>query len=119
MAPCIVRLGAGLRPARQSGGRAAGNVPEQPARHGYRTRTPQVATGTGDGLGRPVSVFQSLAPGSAAAALFQRSVKLDLSGITTIRIPLVSALPPVAIFISEDAAAPNVQWTWPQPRSVR
>jgi hypothetical protein len=75
-------------------------------------RTPQVATGTGDfPTYDPVSVFSSLAPGSAAAQLFARSVKLDLAGISTIRIPLVSSMPPTTIFVGQDAPAPAVQFS--------
>jgi hypothetical protein len=57
-------------------------------------------------------LFQSLAPSSAAMQLFERGLKLDLAGITTIRIPNFANLPPAPIFIGEGRPAPNVHWTF-------
>ena len=55
-----------------------------------------------------VETFRSLAPGSAAFKLFDRSMKLDLNGISTITIPNAAAtLQPV--FVGEGAPAPAVQ----------
>src|SRR5690242_13909698 len=45
-----------------------------------------------------VGVFRSLAPGSAALALFERGAKLDLTGINSIRIPNVASWPPQPVF---------------------
>ena len=59
-----------------------------------------------------VEAFRSLAPGSAALALFEMGLMLDLRGITTIRIPHVVGLPLQPIFISEGAPAPAVQWSF-------
>jgi hypothetical protein len=59
-----------------------------------------------------VESFRSLAPGSAALALFQIGTVLDLRGATTIRIPHVAGLPLSPIFIAEGAPAPVVQWSF-------
>jgi hypothetical protein len=59
----------------------------------------------------PVVAFRSLAPGSAALALFERGLALDLTGISTIRIPAVAGLPVQPIFVAEDMAAATLQWT--------
>lgn len=56
--------------------------------------------------------FQSLAPSSAALALFVRGLQLDLAGITTVRIPNIASLPPAPIFVGEGKPAPNVHWTF-------
>jgi hypothetical protein len=58
-----------------------------------------------------VAGFRSLAPGSAALALFQRGLALDLAGVTTIRIPNIASLPVKPIFVAEGARAPDVQFT--------
>lgn len=57
----------------------------------------------------PIVAFRSLAPSSAAMALFQLGMVLDLTGTTTIRIPCVTGLPVQPLFIGEGAPAPNVQ----------
>jgi hypothetical protein len=56
-----------------------------------------------------IGPFRSLAPGSAALKLFDESNKLDLTGITTISVPNVAALPPRPPFVAEGAPAPSVQ----------
>ena len=55
-------------------------------------------------------LFQSLAPSSAALQLFERGLKLDLSGVNTIRIPNIASWEPQPIFVAEGAPGPNVQW---------
>ena len=56
----------------------------------------------------PVAAFRSLAPSSAALALFQMGMALDLTGATTIRIPnAAGSVQPV--FVGEGAPAPTVQ----------
>jgi hypothetical protein len=55
-------------------------------------------------------LFQSLAPSSAALQLFELGLKLDLSGINTIRIPNIATWEPQPIFVAEGAPGPNVQW---------
>jgi len=56
----------------------------------------------------PVVAFRSIAPSSAALALFQLGLALDLTGATTIRIPNVSGLPVPPLFVGEGAPAPNI-----------
>jgi hypothetical protein len=59
-----------------------------------------------------IGAFRSIAPGSAALKLFDVSVKLDLGGITTLRIPNVTSLSAnaaKAVFVAEGAPAPVVQ----------
>ena len=51
----------------------------------------------------------SLAPSSAALRLFERGLKLDLSGVNTIRIPNISTWPQQPNFVREGAPAPTVQ----------
>jgi hypothetical protein len=69
-------------------------------------------TSTGDFVSRDlVTSFRSLAPGSAAIKLFDSSVKLDLTGINTIRIPYLASLPINPVFVGEGAPAPAVQFT--------
>jgi hypothetical protein len=58
-----------------------------------------------------ISAFRSLAPASAALALFDQCVKLDLTGILTLRIPHVYSLPPQPPFVGEGSPAPAVQFT--------
>ena len=55
-------------------------------------------------------LFQSLAPSSAALRLFELGLKLDLSGINTIRIPNIATWEPQPIFVAEGAPGPTVQW---------
>ena len=60
-----------------------------------------------------VAAFKSLAPGSAATELFARSGnKLNLAGLTTIRIPHVAGLPPSEVFIAEGLPAPVLNFTF-------
>jgi len=54
--------------------------------------------------------FRSLAPGSAALALFERGLKLDLTGLNSIRVPGIAAWPSQAVFVAEGAAGPSIQW---------
>jgi hypothetical protein len=56
----------------------------------------------------PVTAYRSLAPSSAALALFQMGMALDLSGVTTIKIPHASTgtLP---VFVGEGMPGPVVQ----------
>jgi hypothetical protein len=58
-----------------------------------------------------IGAFRSIAPGSAALSLFDRSVKLDLTGINTVRVPRVANLPPQPVFVVEGQPAPAVQFT--------
>jgi hypothetical protein len=58
-----------------------------------------------------IGAFRSLAPGSGALKLFDSGIKLDLAGLTSIRIPRVGALPPQPVFVAEGAPAPAVQFT--------
>ncbi|WP_156928907.1 hypothetical protein [Bradyrhizobium sp. th.b2] len=55
-------------------------------------------------------LFQSLSPSSAAVALFERGLKLDLRGVNTISIPNIATWEPQPIFVTEGGAGPNVQW---------
>jgi hypothetical protein len=57
-----------------------------------------------------IGVFRSLAPGSAALALFERCTKLNLQGINTVRVPHTNALPRKPVFIGEGKPAPAVQF---------
>jgi hypothetical protein len=58
-----------------------------------------------------IGVFRSLAPGSAALKLFDQCIKLDLTGITSVRVPHVAALPTQPVFVGEGMPAPAVQFT--------
>jgi len=60
----------------------------------------------------PVVAFRSLAPSSAALALFQLGLALDLTEASTIRIPSVAGLPMQPIFVGEGTPAPIVQWNF-------
>jgi len=60
----------------------------------------------------PVAPYRSLAPSSAALALFQLGLVLNLEGVTTIRIPSVAGLPAQPIFVGEGLPAPNLQWNF-------
>jgi hypothetical protein len=77
-------------------------------------RAPVSPTGTGNyPTFDPISVFRSIAPGSAAAALFAMSPnKFDLAGRTTIRVPLVNSLPAAPVFVGEGLPAPVVQFSF-------
>jgi hypothetical protein len=60
-----------------------------------------------------VTVFKSLAPSSAAWQLFERAKqnKLDMRGVSTIRIPRVSNLPVAPIFVGEGRPGPVLMFT--------
>jgi hypothetical protein len=60
----------------------------------------------------PVTAYRSIAPDSAALALFDLGMKVDLSGVTSVRIPTVAGLPVLPIFIGEGQPGPAVQWTF-------
>jgi hypothetical protein len=70
--------------------------------------TPTTTTG-GYPTFDPVAAYRSLAPSSAALALFQLGLMLDLTGASTIRIPSVAGFPVQPIFVGEGLPAPNVQ----------
>jgi hypothetical protein len=73
---------------------------------------PVTPTGTGNFPAHDVvGIFKSLAPGSAALKLFDVSVKLDLSGLTTIKVPGVAAQPNRPVFVAEGMPAPAVQFS--------
>jgi hypothetical protein len=55
-----------------------------------------------------VGAFRSMAPGSAALKLFDASVKLDLTGLTTVSAPRF-ALSNKAVFVPEAGPAPALQ----------
>src|SRR4029077_9195375 len=59
-----------------------------------------------------VVAYRSLAPSSAALALFQMGLVLNLAGASTIRIPSFAALPVPPVFVGEGLPAPNVQWNF-------
>jgi hypothetical protein len=59
----------------------------------------------------PMGVFRSLAPGSAAVRLFERSTRLYFAGIHSVKVPMVGGFPPSPIFVGEGAPALNVRWT--------
>jgi hypothetical protein len=54
-----------------------------------------------------VAPYRSLAPSSAALALFQQGMALSLDGVNTIHIPNASLTVPT-IFVAEGAPAPNI-----------
>lgn len=59
----------------------------------------------------PVIAYRSLAPSSAALRLFELGLALNLTGVTTIRIPNVAtSLPTQPLFLGEGVPAPVVQW---------
>ena len=60
----------------------------------------------------PVIAFRSLAPSSAALALFQMGLALSLEGASTIRIPSVAGRPVQPVFVSEGSPAPTLQWSF-------
>jgi hypothetical protein len=60
----------------------------------------------------PTIAYRSLAPSSAALALFQMGLALNLEGVSTIRIPSVAGLPVRPVFVSEGQPAPAVQWNF-------
>jgi len=59
-----------------------------------------------------VATFRSLAPGSAALQLFDFGLKLDMTGVSTVRVPNVAGLPPQPVFVGEGKPAPSLQWTF-------
>jgi hypothetical protein len=60
----------------------------------------------------PVIAYRSLAPASAALALFQLGTMLNLEGASTIRIPSFANMPVQPVFVEEGKPAPNVQWNF-------
>src|SRR6476620_4943670 len=58
----------------------------------------------------PVIAYRSLAPSSAALALFQLGTALNLEGATTIRIPAFASMPVQPVFVGEGLPAPVVEW---------
>jgi hypothetical protein len=70
-------------------------------------------TGTGDfPTYDAIGTFRSLSPASAALKLFDVANKLDLSGVTTIRVPNVATLPPrpVESAVPDIDSAPSCSW---------
>ena len=59
-----------------------------------------------------IATFRSLAPRSAALQLFDSSLKLNLTGLSTWKIPNIEALPPAPIFVGEGAPAPVVHFAF-------
>jgi len=57
-----------------------------------------------------VDAFRSLAPGSAALRLFEAGLKIELTGVHSVKLPDVASWPPQPIFVAEGAPAPNLQW---------
>jgi hypothetical protein len=51
-----------------------------------------------------VAPFRSLAPGATIWALLDRGLKLNMAGVHTFKIPNVTGLPPVPVFIAEGGA---------------
>jgi hypothetical protein len=74
-------------------------------------RTAVSPTGRGDfPVQRIVDIYRSLAPTSAAVALFERGMHIDLTGIDTVFIPNpINPVTAPAIFVSEGAPARVVQ----------
>src|SRR5262249_41640571 len=60
-----------------------------------------------------IGAFRSLAPGSAAFALFDApgALKLDLAGISTVKFPNLAGVPPLGVFVGEGMPAPATQYT--------
>jgi hypothetical protein len=54
--------------------------------------------------------FRSLAPASAALAVFDKKLQVDLRGISTITLPSLANVPPPCIFVAEGTPAPNLQF---------
>jgi hypothetical protein len=76
-------------------------------------RAAQIPTSTADyPTFDPATAFRSLAPSSAALACSRRGLLLDLTGVSTIRIPSVAGLPAQPIFVGEGLAAPVLQWSF-------
>jgi hypothetical protein len=57
-----------------------------------------------------VQAFRSLAPASAALALFEKGLQVDLRGVNTITLPSLADVPPPGVFVAEGAPAPNLQF---------
>jgi hypothetical protein len=55
-----------------------------------------------------VGVFRSLAPSSAALALFDAGFSVDLRGLASVRVPSITSALPTSVFIAEGAAAPAI-----------
>jgi hypothetical protein len=70
-------------------------------------------TTTGDFIvSNVVAAFRSIAPDSAALALFDRANMLDLSGVNSIAVPALSSLPTAPAFVGEGKPAPAVMWNF-------
>ena len=61
-----------------------------------------------------VTTWRSLAPAAAAWKLFDHpsALRLDLTGLTTIKMPNIAALPPAPVFVAEGSPAPVLQWAF-------
>ena len=57
-----------------------------------------------------VQAFRSLAPASAALALFEKGLQVDLRGINTITLPSLANMPPAGVFVQEGAPGPNLMF---------
>jgi hypothetical protein len=57
-----------------------------------------------------VQAFRSLAPASAALALFEKGLQVDLRGVNMITLPSLANVPPPGVFVAEGAPAPNLQF---------
>src|SRR5262245_45395112 len=76
-------------------------------------RAPQSPTSTGNYPTIDLAAaFRSLAPGSALFELLGLGTAYDLTGISTLRLPHITGLAPVPVFVAEGAPAPNLQWTF-------
>jgi hypothetical protein len=54
----------------------------------------------------PTEAFRSLAPGSAAFRLFDRALRVDLAGRTSVKVPYLATLTPNPVFIPEGSTTP-------------
>jgi hypothetical protein len=59
-----------------------------------------------------VGLFRSLAPASAALALFEKGLSIDLRGLQSVRIPSITAAMPTVVFVAEGGAAPVIDLTF-------
>jgi hypothetical protein len=59
-----------------------------------------------------VGVFRSLAPNSAALALFDSGFSVDLRGLASVRIPSITSASPTAVFVGEGAPAAGTDLTF-------
>ncbi|MGY8681105.1 hypothetical protein Q2941_25355 [Bradyrhizobium sp. UFLA05-153] len=61
-----------------------------------------------------IGAFRSLAPGSAALALLDAGMKLELTGVNTIKVPNLASQPPRFPFVAEGAPSPVVRLNFGQ-----